>query len=337
MDLKAEFRFRAVSGKPPAQLPASNQLGPLSMLKGVWKGRGFNQIWRPFEKASGSDRFLELNETLETLEFVEIPGDIPNRGLIQADINIHALRYLQQVQDAHVVDSSGNRAGIHVEPGLWVHVPKTSGPAEPISVARLANIPHGISLLAQGVALPAINSAPPFAPINLTPFPIGAPLPPPPQPPPPPPAFQELNLSIPSDFRTSPDDIPNVTQDMVNNPARVLELGVSGKNVVSTATLVVSTSPTAFPIPSPPMPGGLNLPGSGLANITFLQGLPPPGEPNAQAAQMQAIFWIETIEDSDGRFYMQLQYQQVVLLNFNTLSWPHVSVATLIKQEPRSP
>ena len=333
MDLKADFRFNAVSGKPPEQLPASNQLGPLAMLKGLWKGHGFNQIWRPFERAKGSDRFLELNETLETLEFIEIPGNIPNRGLLQPDINVHALRYLQQVQDAHVVDSSGNFAGIHVEPGLWIHAPKTSGPSEPSSIARLANIPHGTSLVAQGVALPATNRPPRFTPINLMPFFITAPLAPLSQPQPLPSEFPELDLSIPSDFRTSQDDIPNVTQDMVNNPATVLEMGVAEKHVVATAALVVSTDPTAFPVSSPPMPSGLNLPGSGLSNIAFLQGLPSPGEPNAQAARMQAIFWIETIQTSDGRVYMQLQYQQIVLLKFNTLSWPHVSVATLIKQE----
>jgi hypothetical protein len=29
--------------------------------------------------------------------------------------------------------------------------------------------------------------------------------------------------------------------------------------------------------------------------------------------------------------YLQLQYTQTVLLNFLGLSWPHVSVATLLK------
>jgi hypothetical protein len=86
----------------------------------------------------------------------------------------------------------------------------------------------------------------------------------------------------------------------------------------------------SFPVPSPPLPPGTNFPGSGLSNISFLQGTA--AGPNARTALMQAIFWIETIEDSAGRFYLQLQYQQLVVLNFNNLSWPHVSVATLIKQ-----
>jgi hypothetical protein len=325
MELHKDFRFRSVSGTVP-QPPASNLLGPLGMLKGTWKGRGFNQIWRPFHAKppapANQDRFLELNETLETLEFTEIPGDIPNRGLVQDDINVHALRYLQQIQDAHVVGSDGNLAGIHVEPGFWLHVPSTTDPAEPTStVARLATIPHGTSLVAQGTAFAPISTFPPIAnhPISIKPFPIGnpgAPI-----------DFPEQTLTNPSAFRTSLDDVPNVTQDMVNNPATALLLGLQGKNVISTVTLTISTNPTT---PVTPLPPGIVLPGSGLSNIAFLQGIA--NRPNAQSAQMDAIFWIETIQDSDGKIYLQLQYQQIVLLNFNTLSWPHVSVATLIKQ-----
>jgi hypothetical protein len=57
---------------------------------------------------------------METLEFDEIPGDIPNRGFLQTDINLHGIRYLQQIQDAHVLGPNGKRAGIHIEPGLWI-------------------------------------------------------------------------------------------------------------------------------------------------------------------------------------------------------------------------
>ena len=83
----------------------ANPIGPLAGLRGVWKGHGFNQIWRPFH--GSQDHFLELNETNETLQFEEIPGDIPNRGLLQADINLHGLRYLQQIQDANVLGPNG--------------------------------------------------------------------------------------------------------------------------------------------------------------------------------------------------------------------------------------
>ena len=126
MEFLKNFRFTSVSGHIEAR-PASNLLGPLAVLKGTWKGHGFNQIWRPFQGGPpGQDRFLELNETNETLQFTEIPGDIPNRGLLQPDINLNGLTYLQQVQDANVIGPNGELAGIHVEPGIWVHVPVTT-------------------------------------------------------------------------------------------------------------------------------------------------------------------------------------------------------------------
>jgi hypothetical protein len=53
--------------------------------------------------------------------------------------------------------------------------------------------------------------------------------------------------------------------------------------------------------------------------------------PNANAAQMDATFWISEFVDEWGKPGEQLQYSQRVLLNFNGLSWPHVSVATLLK------
>ena len=112
MDVLNDFQLTSVSGRiannaipgaadfqaAPAQM--RSLLGPLALMPGTWKGRGFNQIWRPFH--GSQDRFLELNETIETLQFDEIPGDIPNRGFRQDDVNLHGVRYLQQIQDAHV-------------------------------------------------------------------------------------------------------------------------------------------------------------------------------------------------------------------------------------------
>lgn len=315
MELRKEFRYTSVSGNV-SPLPASNKLGPLAALSGTWRGHGFNQIWRPFHDANGKqDRFLELNQTLEVLQFEEIPGDIPNRGLLQDDINLHGLTYLQQVQDAVVIGPNGELAGIHVEPGIWVAVPQTSDPNEPTTVARLANIPHGTSLVAQGTALKPLAGPPDIGPVSIKPFKIDTP-------PPPDDAiatdFPERDLSIPTVFRTDPGDIPNVTQEMVDNPNKVLNLGLLGKTVISTVTLNVSTL-----APKPVSAGG------GTSNIAFLQG--DNDKPNAVAARMDAIFWIETLQEADGQIRHQLQYSQKVLLNFKGLSWPHVSVATLIK------
>jgi hypothetical protein len=105
---------------------------------------------------------------------------------------------------------------------------------------------------------------------------------------------------------------------MVDNPNVVLAAGVAGKQIKSVTKLQISTTDL-----NPPSSGG------GTANIAFLQGAV--GGPNAQSVQVDATFWIEEFLDADGTTKLQLQYSQRVLLNFNTLSWPHVSVATLLK------
>jgi prepilin-type processing-associated H-X9-DG protein len=304
-----DFQITSVSGKIKPQLvPGTSPLGPLAQLVGTWKGTGFNQIWRPFH--GSQDRFLELNETQEVLQFVEIPGDIPNRGLLQADVNLHGATYLQKVNDVNVLNN-GKPSGIHIEPGIWITVPSTTNPTDPDTVARLANIPHGTSLVAQGTAF-NVAGGPVINPASITPFLIN--------PPHTPIAFPETNLGVASAFRTPPADIPHVTQAMVNNPNLVLTAAIAGQNIVSTTVLRISTTDL-----NPPNSGG------GTSNIAFLDGAA--GGPNARSAQMDAIFWIETVQGHDPHDkFLQLQYTQTVLLNFNGLSWPHVSVATLRKQ-----
>jgi hypothetical protein len=63
-----------------------------------------------------------------------------------ADMDMFGLTYMQQISET----STG--AGLHVEPGIWARVPHTTDPAEPPSVVRMASIPHGTVVLAQGVA-----------------------------------------------------------------------------------------------------------------------------------------------------------------------------------------
>ena len=65
----------------------------------------------------------------------------------------------------------------------------------------------------------------------------------------------------------------------------------------------------------------------------FLFGLffgAPAGTVDADV--VTATFWIETVKKPGGGHFLQLQYTQLVILDFNGLSWPHVSVATLRKK-----
>jgi hypothetical protein len=285
---------------PPVEEPATaDPLGLLAGLAGRWTGQGFNVIWRPHNPSNRQDRFLELNVTSEQLDFGPALKNIPNRGLLQPDISLVGLNYLQQISDANTNTKQ------HFEPGVWVMVPETSDPQGPHTVARLAAIPHGTTILVQGTARTSAG-APSIPDVDITPFPIGDPaqrL-----------RFPEQSLSTPSQFRTSGAALTGITQQMVDNPNSVLHEGPSPQ-ITTTTTLRVSS-------------GDASLPGGGTANIAFLQG--GTNGPNAAVAHVTATFWLETLQaDTQPR---RLQYSQLVLLNFTGLSWPHVTVATLHKQ-----
>jgi hypothetical protein len=282
-----------------------DDLGPLAKLPGKWVGKGFNQIWRPHHAVppdpATQDRFLELNLTTETLEFEAIQGPIPNRGFLQGDISMFGVTYLQKVSDI----VSG---GIHVEPGLWASIPSTTNPLEGPTVARLASIPHGATILAQGTSI-TVNTPPAIADASITPFVIGNPartI-----------SFPESNLAVPTPFRQVSNG--EITQPIVDNPNALLAAVVADQTITNTIALIISTT-----APSP-------ISGGGTDGTAFLQGSLTAG-PNASPAAMSAIFWIETVKpNGGGPEFLQLQYTQTVLLNFNGLSWPHVSVATLRK------
>jgi hypothetical protein len=307
-----DFAFKGVEdaiAEPP------DELGPLAQLvgedgKGEWQGHGFNTIWRPHPLAEGGqDRFLELNLTTEKLVFNKIEGKIPNRGLLMPDINMFGLTYMQQIKGDDPIE------GLHIEPGIWVNVPPTTNPAEPPTVVRMASIPHGTTILAQGTGK-TITGGPHIGDNNIIPFSIGSP----------PPAnsdfasaeavFTELNLATRSSFRQAS---AVVDQAMVENPNSVLQKAIAGQNITSTTVLAISTTHT-------PIAGG------GTANTAFLEAASSPPGGNANAVEVDAIFWIESVGGAQGKAStLQLQYTQLVQLDFNGLRWPHVSVATLYK------
>jgi hypothetical protein len=305
---------------PPAAavraLGGPDPLGALAALEGTWKGHGFNAIWRPHNPPS-QDRFLELNMTDETLVFTRINGPIPNRGLAMHDINMFGLTYMQQISE------SSTGAGLHIEPGIWANVPQTTDPNVPPSVVRMASIPHGTVVLAQGVAEVHPGGPQNIPDNNILPFFFGSPQP----------AnsdfnsvaqtFTELTLSTPTPFRFV---APGVTQAIVKNPNSVLQTALAsslqGTTMKSRTFLNVSTTHSI-----------VKAGGGGTANTAFLaaSGNPPGG--NARAAQVNATFWIETIAGTGGQpDKHQLQYTQLVMLDFNGIHWPHVTVGTLQKQ-----
>jgi hypothetical protein len=224
------------------------------------------------------------------------------------------LTYLQQISDANV------GGGLHIEPGIWCSVPKTQDPSEAESVVRMASIPHGTTVLAQGAAF-TVAGPPKIDPVSITPFVIGNPAKTIP--------FAESNLSVPTAFRSPAPQLAGVTQTMVDNPNSVLTAAIASQTITSTTVLTVSSKPA------------LPLTGGGTDNTAFLRGTPSPTsnpdfapDANAQDALVTATFWIETVQDSPN---LQLQYTQTVLLNFKGLSWPHVTVGTLTLTQADNP
>jgi hypothetical protein len=66
-----------------------------------------------------------------------------------------------------------------------------------------------------------------------------------------------------------------------------------------------------------------------LSPTTAVRGLPMP---QFQVQSASAITAPKTVPVT----YTQIQYTQAVMLEFNTLTWPHVSVATLVPATPVS-
>jgi len=369
-DAAPELAFAAVAQTLPT-------LGPLAALAGTtFRGRGFNTIFRPqdFDQTptplpltpdrdtNPDDNILELNLTEEILEFSSALGSVPNRGLVQGDIALNGIPYVQRIND---VTTAGRSVGIHFEPGVWLNVPQTDDPTEGTTVVRMASIPHGTTIEAQGTSFPVPR--PKIDPVDITPFPIGQPgtrIP-----------FPSQDPANGATFRI-PQDLSwfvakgLITKAILDDPNSILRDRIASQNITTTTVIIVVTDPSNplfAPKPNPDLVGG------GTDNIAFLKGTT--SGPNADAAQMAAIFWVETIADqvtvpalqpgesvtvtgtdvagdglvpsftvtaaaavADGTVldvaYTQVQYTQLVHLNFRGLTWPHVSIATLIPADP---
>jgi len=154
-----------------AAAPPPPPLGPLAAFEGTWIGIGFNTIFRPQKQTfplphpAPGDNLLELNLTSETLSFSSSLGSIPNRGTLQDDIFLNGVPYVQAIND---VTNPGQSTGIHFEPGIWLIVPETTAPKEGVTVARMASIPHGTTIEAQGIAV--TSAGPPnIRAVDITP------------------------------------------------------------------------------------------------------------------------------------------------------------------------
>jgi hypothetical protein len=367
----------------PDNATVLSNLGLLKEFAGTWEGDGFNLIARPDFEGS-ADLYLQLNQTREHLKVDPIGSSIPNRGFGQNDIELFGLTYLQKISDA------ATGGALHIEPGIWITQPNTTYPPEAAPagdqlIARMGTIPHGNSMLAQGIAAPfegdpvLASGAVPYAfsqfpSFNSTPFGI------PPSPALPilnapgstskltaPPGFPEYDLLVPASaanprtpFGTTEPPLPATIegvpmQDVINDPIKILQAIVSKQkadgfsfsgtvlNIATQAKINFFNKPNSTKPTDPSTTVNVTNGAGGIENILFLEGGDPVGNKgaNADTALVYATFWIERVTHPEHRPFMQLQYAQMVILEFEilkllpqtavNLGWPHISIATLRK------
>jgi hypothetical protein len=140
---------------------------------------------------------------------------------------------------------------------------------------------------------------------------------------------------------------PSEWQDYVNDPNVVLRRANHHKTILGFIPITLSTpSPAAI----------TQIPFLGIADPALepTPTDPPAGQSNAFVHSATSTFWIEWVKADEHHHgqhpsyytgalqglnpfpgestYLQIQYTQTVILNFNEVLWPHVSVATLRPQ-----
>ncbi|CAM1501455.1 Fc.00g034390.m01.CDS01 [Cosmosporella sp. VM-42] len=309
------------------------------------------------------DNILQLNLTSESMAFTKPLGNVPNRGLdAQADIMLNGLPYTQTISD--ITRPDPRPPVIHFETGLWMRVPQSSEmPNLDASYARMASIPHGTAINAQCFQQPLTSAgAPEFPSVSITPISIqnGKKVPFKSQT-----AVNGDTHRLPQDLLPFEED-GTITQAILDDPNNVLRNANEGKEIVENTSFTVSsalkqpelgggTSNIGFLVGAD---AGITTASvnnrSGNANAVQVQSqywiskvrveldLEPSEKsdkpkrivsPTALGPRDAVPKFIVDIDVPSAKMitveYTQIQYSQTVILDFNGLSWPHVTVGTL--------
>jgi len=136
----AALRYPAAR-RSPGLARASDSLGPLADLLGTWVGtKGVNMVTFPFPSQGEAASTPLVREYLETITFSPIGADVPNRRAGGID-------YVAGVMYQLFSSDIATNQPMHVENGMWLMLDQATKRS---SVARLASVPHGDSVLAIG-------------------------------------------------------------------------------------------------------------------------------------------------------------------------------------------
>lgn len=307
------------------------------------------------------DNVLQLSLTEETQTFTKMSDSIANRGFkTQSDIFLDGWKYTQSVVD--VTTPSEGSPDIHFESGFWLSVPGSGTPDLGASLTRMASIPHGTTINAQSFQTVVETNEPPIIPKSpITPFSIRTKIPQ---------FFDSQTAANNGESRIPQDLTPfikanTITQEMITNPNSVLDLANKGKDIIKHTSFTVSTE-SARPGTTPKKEAGGGTSNIGFlagnddndgnakavkvtatywvstvnAKLNLKPFKPTPAKPsqtfspvplhaNEVVPTFSVDFEIPTAKTVNVQ-YTQIQYSQNVILNFGSLSWPHVSVATLV-------
>jgi hypothetical protein len=188
------------------------------------------------------------------------------------------------------------------------------------------------------------------------------------------PPFNEYDTTVPegpgnprTPFATNPPDPPLPPaingvpmQEVINDPIKLLQQVIKQQvaeghtfegtvlNIATQRTIRFSKSPNSK-AGDPTVDVTVTDAAGGIENILFLEGGEPTGPQgsNAEIALVYATFWIEKVAHPLRPTFFQLQYAQMVIMDFPifkllnpvpptppvlvNLGWPHISVATLRK------
>jgi len=262
---------------------------------------------------------------------------------------------------------------IHFEQGLFMRTPATQSPAiASATISRMGSIPHGTTINAQAFE-PAqpIQGAPQIPDVKITPFFIGvqtnevpfANMSVPGD-------IANLGLRKPSNLEPFIKQ-GTLTIETVNNPNKILRDINTKKNIVSHLTFTVTTRTSeALPgggvanigflqagpktNPSGSVPGNANAVAMScqywvstiVHNLVIKAGdydkqpkdldlLPEETKQDVPAPKFRVQLRKKVSKDTTIQVpSTQIQYSQNVTLDFGILSWPHISVATLIPSQP---
>ncbi|MDY6805943.1 MAG: heme-binding protein [Cyanobacteriota bacterium] len=274
-------------------------LGPLSELAGTWVGKGWNMIAVPINSDSPSN-------------IVGCPGKAASPE--RENFCLEIMPYVETLTFTPIGAPVPNRGfpintfvvGLHYE-----QVVSDANTFQPLHiengmwllldkkeklVARLSSIPHGNSLLAIGKSFDLDGN---FQINTIDGLPI----------------LEKPALGYADPYFT----VEGVAPFVPSNPNQILQDVIDKQKLLKTVVLDVSTDNKG-----------------GISNIPFI-------EKNADVTSFKSTFWIEEVEDKRGNEFLQLQYSQTTDLDFikdftsttepkKLIVWPHVDVATLVKQ-----